>query len=230
MRVVRHDDDRFLELIIQTAQQRQHFLRALGIELPGGLVEENHRWIGDDRARDADTLLLSAGELSRIVVQTIVEPDDAQREPNALVSLLLRQRREKQGQLDVLIGRQNRQQVELLKHETDMSRAPRRELTRLHRAYLGAGDGDCAPIRLVESRDQVEQGRLSRTRWAHEGEKTALGDVEGDAVEYVDALRVALKRFVDVSDLDQGHAALQTNFRICSTSLASPLAAARRRR
>src|SRR6266852_490571 len=40
MGVVRHDDDRLVELPVQPLEQRQHFLRALGVELAGGLVEQ----------------------------------------------------------------------------------------------------------------------------------------------------------------------------------------------
>src|SRR5206468_10658749 len=47
VRVVRHDDDRLAEFTVQTSQQGEDLLRGLGVELAGGLVEENHRRVGD---------------------------------------------------------------------------------------------------------------------------------------------------------------------------------------
>src|SRR5258706_1024837 len=50
-----HGDELALQL------QTRHW-----IERAEGLIEQEHRWIGRERARHADTLLLAAGELSRI--------------------------------------------------------------------------------------------------------------------------------------------------------------------
>ena len=94
--------DRLAELLVEPVQQRQHFLRALRVELAGGLVEQDQRRVGHDRARDRDPLLLAARELARVVVQPVVQPDDAERDPHPLVALLLREPREQQRQLHVL--------------------------------------------------------------------------------------------------------------------------------
>ena len=69
VRVVRHHDDRLLELLVQPLQQRQHLARRLRVEVAGRLVGEQQRRIGDDGARDRDALLLPAGQLARIVVR-----------------------------------------------------------------------------------------------------------------------------------------------------------------
>ena len=43
----------------------EDFLRALRVELAGGLVQQDERRVGHDGARDGDALLLPAGELTR---------------------------------------------------------------------------------------------------------------------------------------------------------------------
>src|SRR6478736_9422399 len=67
LRIVGDDQDRLSELVVQAAEERQDLLRALGVELAGRFVEEDEGRIGDDGARDRDPLLLSAGELARVV-------------------------------------------------------------------------------------------------------------------------------------------------------------------
>ena len=68
LRVVGDHDDRLAELVVQPAQQRQHLLRALRVELARRLVEKDQRRVGHDRARDGDPLLLAARELARVML------------------------------------------------------------------------------------------------------------------------------------------------------------------
>ena len=49
------------------------------VEVAGRLVGEEERRLGDQRARDRDALLLAAGELARLVVETIAEADALER-------------------------------------------------------------------------------------------------------------------------------------------------------
>ena len=69
VRIVRHHDDRLLELGVQPLQQSQDLLARLGVEIAGRLVGEQQRRVGDDGARDRDALLLAAGELARVVLR-----------------------------------------------------------------------------------------------------------------------------------------------------------------
>ena len=45
---------------------------------PCGLVGDEDRWIGRDRARDGDPLLLAAGKLARVMVHALGQSDHAQ--------------------------------------------------------------------------------------------------------------------------------------------------------
>src|SRR5436190_20171137 len=62
-RVVRDEDDRFVEAGTQFFEQIENFLGAFGIEIAGRLVSDDQLGIGDDGPGDANALLLAAGEL-----------------------------------------------------------------------------------------------------------------------------------------------------------------------
>ena len=50
----------------QLLQQRQHLLAGGAVEVAGGLVGDDQRRVGDQRARDGHALLLAARELARV--------------------------------------------------------------------------------------------------------------------------------------------------------------------
>ena len=78
-RVVRDHDDRLAVIAVERLQQIENLVARLAIEIARGLVAEQQRRVGDDRARDADALLLPARELPRVVLRAIGEADDLQR-------------------------------------------------------------------------------------------------------------------------------------------------------
>ena len=127
MRIVRHHHDRLAVLAVERLEQVEDLVAGLAIEIARRLVAEQQRRIGDDRARDADALLLAAGELPRIVIHRAREADDAQRHLHALAAVCLRQLRQQQRQLDVARGGQHRQQVVELEDEADVPRRAMRE-------------------------------------------------------------------------------------------------------
>ena len=136
VRIVRDHHDRLAVIAVERLQQVEDLVAGLAIEIAGRLVAQQQRRVGDDGARDADALLLTARQLARIVLRAIGEPDDLQRDRDALPPLGLRQLRQQQRQLDVPLGRQHRQQVVELKHEADVLRAPPRQLAAAERADL----------------------------------------------------------------------------------------------
>ena len=203
VRVVRHHDDGLAVVAVERLQQVENLVAGLAIEIARGLVAQQQRRIGDDGARDADALLLAAGELTRIVLGAIGQPDDFQRDARPLSPLRLRQLRQQQRQLDVPLGRQHGQEVVELEDEADVLRAPLRELTAAQRAHWHAVHFDRASRRRIEAADQIEQRRFARPRRAHEREEIAFRDFEVDAFEHVDALAAAREVLVDVSDANE---------------------------
>ena len=80
VRVVRDHDDRLAVLAVERLQQVEDLVAGLAIEVAGRLVAQQQRRVGDDRAGDADALLLAAGELPRVVLRAVGEADDRQRD------------------------------------------------------------------------------------------------------------------------------------------------------
>ena len=78
LRIVRHHDDRLALRAIQRLQQVHDLLGAAPVEVARRLVAHEQRRIGDERARDRDSLLLTAGQLVRLVLAAIGEPDQLQ--------------------------------------------------------------------------------------------------------------------------------------------------------
>ena len=80
VRIVRDHDDGLAVLAVERLQQVEDLVAGLAIEIAGRLVAEQQRRIGDDRARDADALLLAARELPRVVLRAVGQADDLQRD------------------------------------------------------------------------------------------------------------------------------------------------------
>ena len=60
---------------VQAEQQFDDRLPGAGVEIAGGLVREQQRRPGHERARQRDALLFAAGQLARIVVETFAQAD-----------------------------------------------------------------------------------------------------------------------------------------------------------
>ena len=61
----------FANMTAQCAQDFEHSFRGVGVEISGGLVRDDDARVGDNRARDGDPLLLTAGELRRQMPRAI---------------------------------------------------------------------------------------------------------------------------------------------------------------
>src|SRR5204862_1091438 len=90
--VVRHDDDR-RPVAIQPFEKRDHLGARSSIELARRLVGKEQCWSIRQRARDGDTLLLAAGQLSRTVVASLGQSNIGEKLASSLAALpLLRTR------------------------------------------------------------------------------------------------------------------------------------------
>ncbi len=64
--------------IRQSLYHVQHFADQLGIERGGRFIEQDHLRVQRQRARDGDALLLAAGEVARVGVRLMAQPDRIQ--------------------------------------------------------------------------------------------------------------------------------------------------------
>jgi hypothetical protein len=89
-RIVRDHHDRLAVIAIERVQQIENLVARLAIEIAGRLVGEDERRIRDDGAGDADTLLLAARELARVVLAALGQAHNLERDRDALHALRLR--------------------------------------------------------------------------------------------------------------------------------------------
>ena len=96
----------------------QHAGAGLRVEVAGRLVGEDDGRFGDQGAGDGDPLLLAAGELRGPVGAAVLEADGADQLLDPLLVGLAAGDRERQHQ--VLLGAEDRQQVEELEDEAEL--------------------------------------------------------------------------------------------------------------
>ena len=85
------------------------------------LVHQQHRRVGGERARDADALLLTAGELRRVAlrVRVGVEPDELEQLARARLAACAVPAEQRRHGRDVGLDRQVREQADLLDDVAD---------------------------------------------------------------------------------------------------------------
>src|SRR5690348_8177723 len=83
VRLVR-DHDHGLALFVEALEDREDLRARPGVEIPGGLVGQDHRRVVEEGARDGDTLLLTTRQLARLVRDAIAEADLLERADRAL--------------------------------------------------------------------------------------------------------------------------------------------------
>src|SRR5664280_981372 len=205
--IVGDHQHRLAVVAVERAQEAQHLLGRLAVEVTGGLVADEQGRVGDDRARDRDALLLPAGKLAGLVAGAVGQAHELQGDARALLALAGGELGKQQRQLDVALRRKHRHQVVELEDEANPRRAPLRKGARAELVEPLAADADAAGGRHVEPADHVEQRRLARAGRTHQRQEIALVDVEVDVVQHLHLLLAALVDLREVADLDQlGHA------------------------
>ena len=121
----------------------------------------------------------------------VAQANQRQRDLDSFPALAPRQRRQQQGQLDVLECAQHRHQVIELEDEADMRGAPRSEIGVGQNGDVDATDLDRAAARLVDAGDEIEKRGLARARRPHQREIIADPDVEIDVDQHADDLVAA---------------------------------------
>ena len=109
----------------EAVEHAEHLVGRLGVEVAGGLIREQDRRRRHESAGDRDALLLTAGELLRLVVDAVGESDELERREGAGAALGAADPRVEQRKLDVGERRHPRDQVERLEHEPDLPVAQR---------------------------------------------------------------------------------------------------------
>ena len=116
-----HDDGG--AFLVEVGEQVHHLLAVLGIQVTCGFVSKDEFRVGDNGAGDSHTLLLTARELLREVLGTVLDGHARHDGVDALLALGGGDVHVAQRQFDVLKHIQFVDEVEALDHEADVALA-----------------------------------------------------------------------------------------------------------
>ena len=189
-------------VISQFLHDFQHLTDHFRVKRRGRLVEQHHVRIHCQRARDGDTLLLTARKLRRIAVRLVRQTDTRKQLERTLVRLFIGHDLElDRCQLDILTHGQVREQVELLEHHAHAA-AHQIDVRVLGGDVLSLKDNFAAG-RLLEQVQAAQKGGLARAGRADDYDLLALLDMLVDTLEHL----MVAKGFVQVFNVDHFRAA-----------------------
>ena len=119
--IVRDIDKRNAHALLDVLKLVLHILAQAKVQSAQRLVEQQHLRAVDKRARDGDTLLLTAGKGSDTPVFKALETDDLQHLGHTVVNLLLGELRQTKTEGDVVVYVQMREQRVSLEDGVDFS-------------------------------------------------------------------------------------------------------------
>ena len=199
---MRDDDDREAELLVDVGDEAQDGLRRLWVERARRLVAEQHARVARERARDADALLLPAGELRGVLVRLVREADEVEELRDLRADGVLRRAREAQRECDVVVDGGGAQQVEMLEDHADVL-AHGAQLAAIHGREVAPVDLDRAARRPFEHVDATDQRRFARAGEADDAEDLTARDLQADVLERVHGAGRTVIRLDDMRELDQ---------------------------
>src|SRR5258706_12541232 len=82
------DHDQGLWQLVEALKDREDLSARVRVQVSRRLVGEDHRWVVEQRSRDRDSLLLSAGKLARTVLHPIGEADLPERRERARAAIV----------------------------------------------------------------------------------------------------------------------------------------------
>ena len=168
---------------VQCEEKLGDFLAGMGIEIAGGFIGEQNARPRGNRAGQRHTLLLAAGELSRIVIETLAQTDRFQFRFRAVERIACAGQFQRHG--DILQRGHGRDEMKRLKDDPDMPAAEAREFILAHPGDVRARDGNAALRGRFQSRGDHKKRRLARTGRAEQGDGLAGRHAQRHAGENV---------------------------------------------
>src|SRR5262245_55616003 len=183
-REVVRDDQHRAALARELAQQAEHERAVREIEVRGGLVEQQHRRVLGERAREVDELPLAARQLEHRAVGERREAEPAEggfRRSDVRLRLEGQQAEVRRPPEQHELARREREgHARLLRHEGD----PARDLAPAERGERAAFELDPARARADEAGGRAQQRGLARAVPAGKEHQLARLEREVDPVEH----------------------------------------------
>ena len=175
-RVVRgHHDGR--AGAVDPVEQRHDPLAGGGVDVPGRLVGEQDQRPVDEGAGDGHALLLATGELVREAAVLLAEPDELEHLRDLLGDDAARAPDHLQGERHVLERRLVREEAEVLEDAAHV--APEERHPRVRQVDdLPSGDPDAAGVGQLLPEEELQEGRLPRSRRSDDEDELTLPDLD----------------------------------------------------
>ena len=183
VRVVRGHDHRTITVPTDITQQIVELFRGALVEIPRGFVGDDQRRLGDQCPRHRGALLFPAREFAGKVTATWTHPDPFEDRLRPLDCLTSADAGNNQRKSHVLLGREFRKQVMILKHESHRPVAQMRPL--LVSQFVGGlpPPPNLPTARTVQPAQDVEEGALADTRGADNGDHASHRDCQIDPAQ-----------------------------------------------
>lgn len=196
-----HEDEGRAPVALECEEQI-HDLAARGfVEIAGRLVGNENCRVRSDGTSDGDTLLLSPGELGRIMMETVSEADRFELGLGSLMCVGLVG--EFEGKGDVLQGGHCRHQMEGLEHDSDAPPTKPRQGILVERPEIGALHMDASRFRALQAGHHHKKRRLAGARGADQPYSLAARYFEGDAAQDMHTGRPPAKTEIDLRKGDR---------------------------
>jgi len=156
-----------------------HLDPEVDVEIRERFVEEEKLWLRGQRARQGDSLLLTAGELLRGFVAVIREADEFEEVVDPAFAVVFVPLLDPEG--DVFAGREVWEERELLENDADVPLFRGDEPVSAHVVPVESND---AAVGSFQSGDQPERRRLSAPGRAQEREQFPVPDGQGEIADH----------------------------------------------
>ena len=173
--------------LVELLEQFDHLAAGSAIEISRWFVPHEDRGSGGKGSSDSDALLLSAGELTWMVIESITEPDEAKQFFGAIVSLAGRHSGAvEHRKLDVFQSACPGQKIEVLENKSDLFVPDTGSHIRRHIDDLDTIEQVASTGWAIETSESIHQCRFSRAAGADESDVFPALHFEVDAIERSD--------------------------------------------
>ena len=198
---VRHHDDRG-SLGIELGEQFHYFASVLRVEVSRGFIGEDKLGLHHYGTCDGHALLLTAGELLRIMAGAVADGHATHDFRDAFLALSCGHAEVLQWQFDVLFHGELIDEVEALEYEADLPATRLGALTFPQAADLHAVE-PVLPFRgIVQETEDVQQRRFAATRRTHNSNELAVLHFQCDAPEGCGLHHICAEDLLDVFEFN----------------------------
>ena len=201
--LVRDDDDRHAERLVDLLEQTEDRLRGVRVEGAGGLVAQEVFRPRRQGAGDGHALLLTAGELRGIGLRAVGQSDELEQLLGARLRLVALDARDLEREADVAQHRALLEQVEALEDHADV--LPRLEqIASAELRHVAPVDAHRAGGRPFEEIDAAHERALAGTAQADDAEDLPVLDAQVHIPQRVDVAGRRGVGLVEMFDFDHG--------------------------